>query len=633
MKIKVLNYGGYDSISRYFIESHSPPDTEGIAMTTRKRFPDPTMSRRTFLETTAALGAGAALLSTEACSGSRRATRQVEPVEPNPAAPMPQEQGEALAVGNSHGRMLLKNGLVVDGTGKPAFYGDVLINNDRIEMVTPRPIRFSGATVDCTGKVVSPGFIDAHSHMDWVFPMTSRRELSSSFTEQGVTTFMGGNCGFGIAGFADNSPHRELITIRTHGMYDLYWNTMAEYNDHMGRVGLSHNLLNLAGHGTTRASIRGFDASPMAPGEMKQMLFLLEEAMDQGACGVSLGLQYEPGVFATPEELRQVAELVKRKDKILSVHMKAYSSLSGTYPLEFYGRPHNLLAIDDMLQLARETGVRMQLSHLIFVGSRTWDTCYEALDLIDGAVKSGLDIQFDTYAYHCGTSVINVFLPEWFLAEIPDVYDSGSSLFKLRMEIMLIESLLGFGYDDIQITEGRHPDLEKYNGMFIRDIARKRGMSPFENFVDIAQKSEGRARVLNHRYSSMDNIKLMMQHPAAIFMTDATPALQGVQNPGTYGNFPLFIQYARDMRLLNVEDCVRKMTGAAADRYRLTDRGYLKPGMAADLTVFDWNRVRDNNTRDKTDARPTGIDHVFINGTHVLADGRLDMDTTPGKIL
>lgn len=272
---------------------------------------------------------------------------------------------------------------------------------------------------------MSPGFIDAHSHMDWVLPMTDRPELSNPFTEQGVTTFVAGNCGFGVAGFKKNSPHREMLTTRVHGMYDLYWHTMAE--------------------------------------------------------------------------MRRIAQLVKKKDRIMTVHIKAYSSLSGTYPIKFFGRPHNLLAIEEMIQLAR--------------------------------------------------------------------------------------------------------------------------------------KSRGRARVLNHRYSNMDNIKMMMQHPASLFMTDATPALEGVQNPGSYGNFPLFLQYARDHRLLTLEDCVRKMTGASAERFAIADRGTLTPGKAADITVFDWKTIRDNNTREATDRRPAGIDHVFMNGNHVLKQGRVTGVSGAGQVL
>ncbi len=538
-----------------------------------------------------------------------------------------------IEVGGNSSRLLLKNGLIVDGTGKRGYPGDLLINGRRIEAVTPGEIEYAGATIDCTDRVVAPGFIDMHSHMDWVLPIKDHPELKSPFTAQGVTTFVTGNCGFGIAGFRKQSRFRKMLESRTGGLYSLEWDTMEGFFSHLRRQGISHNMVNLAGYGTTRASMRGFEAAPMNGDEMKELLSLLEEALDQGAYGVSFGLQYEPGVFATLPELKKVAELVKRKDKIVTVHMKAYSSLSGTYPLEFFGTPHNLLAIEDMLNLARETGIRLQLSHLIFVGERTWKSYEKAFELIDGAIREGLDVKFDTYAYHCGTSIINVFMPEWFLASIPDAFESRTSLLRLRAEITLIEKLLGFGYGDIQITHANHPELDQYNGMFMTDIAEKRDMGEFENFVDFARQTEGRARVLNHRYSNLEQVKAMMQHPASLFQTDAGVALEGTQNPGAFGNFPLFLQYARDSRLLSLEEVVRKMTGAAAERFFIKDRGLLRKNFAADITVFDPKRVRDNNTPTKTSETPSGIEHVFINGQPALVNGRLNTSILPGKVL
>ena len=530
-------------------------------------------------------------------------------------------------------RLLLKNGLVVDGSGQDAFYGDVLLNADCIEQVTPRQLAYGGRSIDCSGKVIAPGFIDMHSHMDWVLPIKDHPELKAPFTAQGITTFVTGNCGFGVAGFRPDSQFRDMLEARTVGLYRMQWDTMAQYYNYVGRNGMTHNMVNLAGHGTTRTSIRGFDPTPLSQDEMKEMLRLLEEAMDQGAHGVSLGLQYEPGIFATMDELKQIATLVKSKDKILTVHLKAYSSLSGTYPIKFFGRPHNLLAIEDMLNLARETGVRLQISHLIFVGTRTWKNYGDALALIDQAIAQGIDVKFDTYAYHCGTSIINVFMPEWFLANVPEAYDDGWSRFKLYAELQLIKDLLGFGFQDIQITNANHPELNQFNGMFLTDIARKRRMGEFDNFIDFARKSEGRARVLNHRYSNLEIVQELMKHSAALYQTDATPFPQGVQNPGAYGNFPLFLQYARDHRLLRLEEAIYKMTGASADRFQMKDRGRLKQGSFADITVFDWQTVKDNNTAEITDNAPTGIEAVFINGKQALVSGVVKTEASPGIVL
>jgi N-acyl-D-amino-acid deacylase len=534
-------------------------------------------------------------------------------------------------------KKLLKNGLIVDGTGRKGFMGNLLMVGEKIEKIQPGDIPFTGEVIDCTDKVIAPGIIDVHSHMDWYLPIQGHAELKIPFTAQGVTTFVAGNCGYGVAGFKKGNPYKNIIEssgIGAHKLFAIRWDTMEEYFDYLRRGKITHNLVNLAGHGTTRTSIRGFNPTPMKPEEMTDMLHLLEEAMDQGAFGVSLGLQYEPGVFATMDELTQVARLVQRKDKVLAVHLKAYSKLSGTYPLRpIIGKAHNLLAIEDMLNLARATGVRLQISHLIFVGSSTWKNYDEALSMIDAAIKDGIDVKFDTYAYNCGTSHINVFLPEWFLARVPQAYDDASAMRKLHMQATVILWLLGFGFEDIQITYANHPELNRFNGMFLADIAKERGMSPFDNFVDFARKSGGLARVLNHKYSNQEIVEALMRHPASLYMTDASVATEGVQNPACYGNFPRFLQFAREKKLLSLEEAVYKMSGGSAERYKIKDRGILKAGMAADIAVFDFGTIRDNNTRIETNKAPTGIDAVFINGVRVLAQGKVDESLNVGKVV
>jgi N-acyl-D-amino-acid deacylase len=540
---------------------------------------------------------------------------------------------------------LLKNGFIVDGSGRRGFKGHLLIRDRKIEKISRGEIRASCPVVDCAGRVIMPGIIDAHSHMDWYLPIRGRDDLKLPFTAQGVTTFVSGQCGYGIAGFRKNSPHMNLIASRTKGLFRIEWDTLARYYDHVEKTGLTHNLVTLAGHGTTRTSIRGFNAAPMNKNEMKEMLALLEQSLDEGAVGVSLGLQYEPGIFAETAEIREIARLVKRKDKILTVHLRAYSALAPGYPmsvprilldhiLPFDGyEPHNLIAIDEMLNIARETGVRLQISHLIFVGTRTFKTCGDALERIDRAIRQGVDVKFDTYAYHCGQSVINVIFPAWFLAKVPQAYNDPKMLARLRDEWQQTMRFLGFGVKDIQITYANHPELNRFNGLFLADISKRRGMDWFENTMDFARKSNGLANILNHGYSNLAVVEALMASPAALFMTDALPAPQGVQNPAMFGNFPRFFQLAREKRLISLEEAVRKMSGATAERYGIRDRGFLREGQAADIAVIDWNRIRDNNTLTETSQAPTGIAAVFINGRQVMSQGKVNGAIKAGKTL
>jgi N-acyl-D-amino-acid deacylase len=396
---------------------------------------------------------------------------------------------------------------------------------------------------------------------------------------------------------------------------------------------MTHNLVNLVGHGTTRASMRGFDASPLADAEMAEMLGLLDEAMEQGAWGVSFGLQYEPGLFATTDEITRICELVKKRDKVVTVHSKAYSTLSATYRINPLGTPHNLLALHEMLSIAQKTGVKLQLSHLIFVGSLTWKNCDAALSMIEKAAAGGLDVKFDSYSYHCGVSHINVFLPPWFLARAPEVYDDKAALDSIRLQFTFIEKVMGFGMGDIQITYAGVDDLNQYNGMFLSEIAEARGMDRYDNFFDMAKRSQGRARVLNHRYSSPEIIETLMRHPSSLFMTDAWVEKGGVQNPSASGSFPRFFAWARDRGLITLEEAVKKSTGATADRFGITDRGFLRKGLAADVTVFSWEKIKDNNTVAETANAPTGISAVYINGRRVLKDGAVDKSVKAGVVV
>lgn len=592
------------------------------------------LNRRNLLKAGAGLAAAASLSALPGC-GRGDSGRGVIPGKRkiDNSIFKASEPRDSVNVASAPSRVLFKNGLIVDGSGKKGFVGDLMINGTAIEMVTPKEIKFTGKTIDCTGKVISPGFIDAHSHLDRILPARGHDNLKLPFTEQGITTLVAGNCGFGMAAFAENSPHKELMMKKIGGLFDIPWRTYGEYFERMKRTPLTHNMATLAGHGTTRTSMRAYDPSPLNKDEMKLMLYLLEQAMDEGAIGVSFGLQYEPGIFATLDELKAVAEIVKKRDLIVTSHMKAYSKISGTYPLKPFGRAHNLLGIDDMLEITELTDVRMQLSHLIFVGAKTWDTCHEALSLIDKAVASGMDVKFDTYAYHCGYSVINVFYPEWFLAEVPGVYENTGAMLKLRAQMELMVALLGFGYEDIQILNAIDPELIQYNGMFLKDIAEARGMSQFENFIDITRRSNGMAMVLNHRYSSLENVKDLIKHPSSLFMTDALVFEKGAQNPAAFGCYPRFLQLARDFDLISLEECVNKMTYAVAERFRLPKRGLLEKGYYADITVFDWQNVMDNNTLEKTAMRPSGIDYVFMNGRQVLKDGKADPKVKPGMVI
>jgi N-acyl-D-amino-acid deacylase len=527
---------------------------------------------------------------------------------------------------------LLRGGSIVDGTGAQARPGNVFLRGGRIEALGETPAE-ADTVIDCEGKVVAPGFIDAHSHMDF-FSASGNPHHFDSFTAQGVTTFVAGNCGFSPFGFTPETKHRALLenSLFKAGRETLDWNSFAEYTEVLESLGLTHNFVHLVGHGAVRTSLSGFEARPLGQREYREMIDLLNRAMEEGAAGVSFGLQYKPGVFAKLDELDDVARLVTKRDKLLTVHAKAYSCFSGTYPMIPFGRAHNLKAIDDMLGLARRTGVRLQFSHLIFAGSKTWKNSDEAISLFDRAISDGVDVCFDMYPYHCGATLLNTLLPEWFMARMPGALRNPLARARLRLEAEVGFRLVGFGYPQMQITNASCAKYDQHNGCFLPEIANRVGMSCFDTMLDILDESNVEARVLFHDFYNDEIIDRLMQHPAAIFASDSWPEPGGHQNPAAYGTFPRFLRIARERKNISLEEAVHKMTGAAAERFRLEGRGQLKKGSAADVTVFDWESVTDH-VNETGDASPSGIEHVFVNGRQILDMGLVSSSNGRGQVL
>jgi len=514
----------------------------------------------------------------------------------------------------------LTNGRIIDGTGTAAKTGNILIEDDRIIRIQKDEPSDDLPRIDCENHCIAPGFIDIHSHLDWFVGNKGTRDLIMPFLQQGITTAVGGNCGFSTFGFPVSHPYRELLTdnLFRAGGAPLSWKDAKGFEEHISKNGSPLNMLSYAGHGTTRTAIRGYDASPLSERELKQLLDLLDESLKQGACGVSLGLQYEPGIFADKRELKAVAELVKSHNKVLAVHPKAASAVSGTFPMKPFGTPHHILAIQDMIELAEETGVRLQFSHLIFVGTRSWKTADRALRLFEEAKERGVDICFDSYGYSLGASRINVILPEWFLADIKNHLENKWSLMRLRIEIKAMELILGFGYDQIRVTNTVHPDWKKYNGLYLSEIAEKQGQSRFKTLCDLVRLSEGTASVLMERYSNPEILKKMIAHPQGLYQTDAWMEREGISNPAIYGSIPVILKMNREEKLQSLEKCIRKMTGAVARRIGIPERGEIREGYFADLVVFNEKTIGDREDENSVPLPPEGIKMVIVNGKTML---------------
>ena len=538
--------------------------------------------------------------------------------------------------------ILLKGGLIVDGSGAAPYSANLLIRSGSVTRIAPRPVRTTGVVIDCSRRVIAPGFIDAHSHLDWYIPIKGHDELKYPFLAQGITTVVAGACGLSAAGYREGSAWRDRISeTLSGGLLSLQWDTVEELLSRLEASGASQNMALLVGHGSTRTSLRGTDPSPLHPYESKELLYLMERAMDQGARGVSLGLQYEPGSYARPEELVEVARLVKRKNKILDVHPRALAPARKMQPTD---------AVGEAISIAKASGVRLQISRVLFTGARAARHAEEVLEAIDAARKSGIDVGLEVTPFHSAATVVGAMLPTWFLARGAGAYLDPASVRKLKRELRAGERQSGMSPSDIQVVNAIDPELAEHNGRFLTEHARIRRMSPLDALIDISRRSSGQARILVHHCGTDRTLEALMRHPASIFMTDAWVERFGVQNPAAFGSFPRLLRLARERKALTLEDVVRKMTGATAERFGLSGRGRLAEGLPADITVFDWEEVSEsapgpggapekkNGPADRAAGRasarapasPVGIDYVFVNGKKIIGSGKKENPLNAG---
>ena len=543
---------------------------------------------------------------------------------------------------------LIKNGTIVDGSGQKSFKGSVAIKNGKILEVPGNDAELEAlekncaCVIDAAGLTVCPGFIDMHSHADWVLPAENHASIVAPLLEQGVTTVIGGNCGYSPVPLVQNSPHKNMIRAAAEFLserpYDLNWESTSAYFSDLEERGLALNLAMLAGQGMLRFSLLGDNYAFPEEESLAEMESLMDSALEEGACGISLGLGYSPGIFSEIRELEQFARCARRHDKMLTVHLKAYTRLSGAYPLKPFDEPHNLKALREMLEMAKNTGVKMQISHMLFVGEKTWLSAEKALTMIDNAVDSGVDLTFDTFPYTCGNTTVYIAFPTWFLNNIEQNFKSKAARLRLKAEIAIIESQLGFGLKDIQVLWGGHPDNTQYEGLFFDEVASQMGCSVKEAYLRVSKTSLGKTLCLMHKYNGDEEnetvLRELLSHRLNLFETDTILTSRGLRNPSSFGTFPRIIQkYHKEVKLFSLEEAISKMTGKSAQRFGIKDRGVIAGGNRADLVIFDYSKIKDNTTFKDLERPPSGIKHVFVNGKEVVRDGRADQSIMAGQAI
>ena len=522
--------------------------------------------------------------------------------------------------------IVIRHGSVIDGTGTPRRRADVGIVGDRVSAIGDLSTAETRSALDATGCVVSPGFVDMHSHADSTLPILP---TADSFLRQGITTTVFGMCGGTPVPLLDET--RELVIARRKSdEYDLPWEEWSTYGSYLAwlkDLGISLNVVPLVGQGTIRSAVLGFSADAPNADQLVRMQAQVVQAMDEGAIGLSTGLIYPPGSYASTEELIEVTRPAGERDGFYFSHIR--------------GEAAGLLdAVAEAIRIGRETGAAVQIAHFKAQGEANWHLSPKALKLVDQARAEGVDVTTDMYPYVAGSSSLVSMLPQW--GQVGGKEATLARLGDRATRARLAEDMSAKGFfrsyrwDQILIAES--PKNRVYEGRYVSDLAAKAGKESPDWVFDALLETGLQIQMIAF-YASEENLRAQLRHPRMMVGTDGSgrgtegPLSQGKPHPRSYGTFPRILgRYVREQGVIPLEEAIRKITGLPAEKLRWTDRGLLREGYRADLVVFDPETVMDRATYEDPHQYPVGIRHVLVNGRIVVRD-ETHTGARPGRVL
>ena len=495
--------------------------------------------------------------------------------------------------------LLIRNARVVDGTGSPWFLSDVAVTDGRISAMGRNLDVDADRTIDANGRVLSPGFVDVHTHVE----SSSRRKgladnpRADNFLLDGVTTIITGNCGgseIDVAGYANRLD------------------------------GLGINVATFIGHNTVRREVVGLDDRPPTAAEMEEMKALVDKAMRDGAVGFSTGLLYVPGTYAETSEVIELASVAAGHGGVYATHMREQGAML-----------HE--SITEAITIGIEAGMPVQISHLKVKGPSRWGTIGSALDLIDSYRNQGVDVVVDAYPYARASTNLGVNLPRWAVAG--SASDIAARIDDPETNEQIVDTMKDMledgGYPDYSFaTVARFMPNESYNGMNISEINRLREGAPnvdgeittiLDLMIEGGKAGVNQGASMVYHYMSDDDVDTIFRYPNAAIASDGGVVEYGVglPHPRSYGtNARVIANYVRDRNVMTLEDAVRRMTSLPARAFSFHDRGIIRPGFAADLVLFDPDNVQDIATFVDPHQYSKGFDVVIVNGVVAVMDGR-----------
>ncbi len=523
--------------------------------------------------------------------------------------------------------LLIKNGKIIDGTGSPAIFADISVKDGKIERIEPSLQLDCQKEVNAANKIVCPGFIDIHSHSDATIMINRKAE---SKIRQGITTEVVGNCGISAAPLttAFLSEVKDHLTVNSDfGRADEIgksWITFGEYITFLNELSLGINIMPMVGLGTLRSAVMGIKSGPPTIDEMREMEDLLEKSLEEGAAGLSTGLEYIPDILSRVEELIQLCRVVKRQNKLYASHIRRESQ--GLFP-----------AIEEAIRCGEESGCQVEISHLKLGGKINWGKTDQLFDILERAISRGVCLSWDQYPYIAWGTGLADYVPHWVIQEghkkmIAYLSDTATRK-KIRMEINKeikkgIHAYNTASWENVQIAMVKSPEYKAIEGKRISKIAKELNTDPLDFVFDLLIKERGLVKTLVFCMDEED-IKTIMKHPHTIIASDGRAVApygelkKGATHPRYYGAFPRVLgKYVRDEKVLSLETAIKKMTSMPAKTMGLDTRGTLAPNMVADITIFDPETVCDVATYENPHQYSKGIEKVILSGEIIIDKGK-----------
>ena len=513
-------------------------------------------------------------------------------------------------------KILLKNGIVIDGTGEKPFRADLLIEDDKILKVQENINIENVKIIDVDGKVVCPGFIDTHSHSDLMILVNPYNETK---IRQGITTEVLGQDGISMAPLPKEyiSPWRKNLAGLDGDTDEIDWTyeTTDNYLKMMEHKGIGLNQSYLVPHGNVRMEAMGLEGREATDEEIQKMCEITRREMKAGAYGLSTGLIYIPCAYSETKELIAMCKVVAEFDGLFVVHQRSEADTI-------------LQSMEEVIQIGKLSGVRVHFSHFKVCGKKSWKYIDDVIKLLEKAQSEGVKISFDQYPYVAGSTMLGVVLPPWAHAGGTDklLERLSDNAMRAKMVKDIQEGIPGWdnfidfaGFDQIFVTSVKTEKNEKFIGKSLEEIGKLQGKNPYDATFDLLLEEENAVGMVDF-YGLEEHVIAFLKRPEQNVCTDGL--LGGKPHPRAYGAFPRVLgKYVREEKALSLEEAIFKMTKKPAELLGLKKRGILKEGNFADIVVFDPDTIVDKGTFVDPVQYPEGIDYVIINGNLVIDNG------------